>query len=191
MKEQDSYSKLKIKRMESELRQLRAELASTDFYKFDPNDYSGIESDYLFSMFCNKTFVEKIDRAVVALEIFRKRTKFDSIAYTGVSGSLCAIPISYIMKIPLICVRKSLKNSHSSSYVEGYMGKRYIIIDDFISSGKTINRILNKVSDSIEDSKCVGILLYMREESYWSQNYHEYKDKKIRIIRYPKNIFKS
>ena len=101
---------------------------------------------------------------------------FDAIACQGVSGLVMASMLSFMIKKPLIVVRKDVTHSHSDQMVEfgvipvkNEMGKlskvRYIIVDDLIESGKTVNDIDKKIK-SYEESvfncefECVGLYLY-------------------------------
>lgn len=62
--------------------------------------------------------------------------------------------MSFLTKTHLICVRKD--KAHTCKKVEGAIGvERYLIVDDFICSGKTIKKIISALK-----GKPVGILLY-------------------------------
>lgn len=59
---------------------------------------------------------------------------FDAIAYRGMSGAGVATTLGYILKKPLIMVRKNTTDCHSSSRVEGvFKSKRVLVVDDCIS----------------------------------------------------------
>lgn len=99
--------------------------------------------------------------AATKIKKFRRKVKFDAIAFTGSSGAALAYPLSYILGLPLICVRKSPKDSHFGLRLEGYVSaSRYIIVDDFIESGRTINKIQRAIKSKNEAASCVGIYLY-------------------------------
>ena len=128
-------------------------------------------------------YKELISKTAARLRRLQKKTPFDAIAFRGTSGAALAYPISARMGIPLICVRKKGDNAHCCSTVEG-SGlrdiKRYIIIDDFIFSGNTIDEILSEINreagfdngnnarsrktdgaDAFPDTiQCVAIVLY-------------------------------
>lgn len=113
-------------------------------------------SKYLKTVFDNESFVKKVNSLGKEIVSLKRKIPFDAIAFSGTSGSAMAFPISYSLKIPLICVRKGGKknNSHfSDSFhgnipcVEGFLeANKYIIIDDFIESGNTIKRIKKEVN---------------------------------------------
>lgn len=91
--------------------------------------------------------------------------KWDAIAFRGTSGSAAAFPLAAIHGWPLVHVRKPGASAHNSDS-EGIVGvSRFLIVDDFISSGDTIRRIvhdLRKKENSLlwPDPKIVGIVLF-------------------------------
>ena len=95
-----------------------------------------------------------------------EKIEYDSIAFTGMSGAVLAPIISYLTGKHLIMVRKKGDNTHSDYDIESSstICNRYVIIDDQSHSGKTIDRIVHKIEDSIltlsHDVNCVGIILY-------------------------------
>lgn len=111
---------------------------------------------------------EFIKRAVtnMAMLIKKHKIKFDYIVYTGISGSLVAIPLAFFLNKKLICIRKRVnESSHSCNLIEhdGPDDGRYIFIDDFISEGKTTKKIFNLMSKNT-NLVCAGILLYHSEQ---------------------------
>ena len=119
------------------------------------------------------SYMDEIYRVDQHAKIMRKltrslsRRRFDAIAFTGTSGAAVAYPLSLRLKKPLICVRK--EKAHSDRKVEGaYGAKNYIIVDDFISSGRSNDRIRRAVKAAYTQAKypepkCVGIYLYREE----------------------------
>jgi orotate phosphoribosyltransferase len=110
-----------------------------------------------------------VDRIVPVLIKLHRKLKFDAIAVRGVSGHSIGFPVSYITAIPLLVIRKE-QSSHGcmvqgSSCVDV---KKYLILDDFIETGRTIDEMLRTVIDYVYNRtgsmdqvpKCVGIALY-------------------------------
>jgi adenine/guanine phosphoribosyltransferase-like PRPP-binding protein len=93
-----------------------------------------------------------------------KGVAFESIAFTGVSGALVAPAVAAKMKKGLILVRKNITSQHSCYLVEGhklYRSQKYIIIDDFPSTGDTIERIIKQIKEKHNPAaKCVGVYWY-------------------------------
>ena len=89
---------------------------------------------------------------------------FESIAFCGVSGALIAPAIAIALNKGVIVVRKPKEHSHSTYGIEGTIKgkKRYIIIDDFIDSGKTCKTIIDSIKHKkqFHTSTCVGIYTY-------------------------------
>src|SRR5271165_5218346 len=71
-----------------------------------------ILSDYLHSIYEVEEFNEKINAVVEKLRAIRRRNSFDAIAVRGVSGMGMGFPISYLLKIPLINIRKIDQDQH-------------------------------------------------------------------------------
>lgn len=96
------------------------------------------------------------------VKVLRPRKKsFDAIAFRGVSGSLVAPSVAATLGKNLIIVRKSAKDNHSNILVEGHLKpQKYIIIDDFCDSGKTLKVIKMRAKSLNEKNECVGVLLY-------------------------------
>jgi len=121
-----------------------------------------IQTTYLRSIFSSR-YLELVPAAAKKLRSIKRSHPFDAIAFTGTSGAGIAFPLSYLLKIPLIHVRKKEIRSHSSYDIEGTISsKRYLIVDDFIDSGATINRIRSYIRKDrqLKKSKAVGIFLY-------------------------------
>ena len=85
--------------------------------------------------------------------------EFDAIAFTGVSGALCAPIVAFLLDKPLIVVRKpDDKSTHSTLRVEGdRSASTYIIVDDFVATGRTIGTIVAAIRAWNPESTCVGV----------------------------------
>jgi orotate phosphoribosyltransferase-like protein len=86
------------------------------------------------------------------------------VAVSGTSGLVPAAALSAAYGIQVVYSRKYKENSHGSE-VEGahYLRESpYVIIDDFISSGATIKRIIGNLEVTQLDryKKPVAIILY-------------------------------
>lgn len=103
-----------------------------------------LQSDYLSMYFDAKKHASTLRHAKKTL----KNMDFQIIVVRGVSGLLWGTAIARHMKKPLCVVRK--KDGHHS-YVseEGYIptnGEKWIIVDDFISTGNTVETIAKAIS---------------------------------------------
>jgi hypothetical protein len=87
--------------------------------------------------------------------------EFEAVAYRGNSGALIAPTVAALMSKDLILVRKKDDDTHSSLNVEGpSQAVRYVIVDDFVDSGSTVNTIVKAVKNLNPDSKPVGLVEY-------------------------------
>ena len=119
-------------------------------------------TSYLDCIYDNpENYAELVAR--VSKKVLELKTKFHAIAFRGTSGAAMAYPVSIATGIPLICIRKPTEDAHGDP-VEGstkFDVKKYIIIDDFMSSGATVDAIIESINKHSNNSvKCVGIVLY-------------------------------
>lgn len=102
------------------------------------------------------------DHIKSTVEYLRKSDlTYDTIAFCGMSGALIAPPVAVKLGKDLLMVRKDSDDRHSCYHVLGNTEtKNYIIVDDLISSGKTLRHIINKIENSDVVSKPIlrGIL---------------------------------
>jgi len=66
---------------------------------------------------------------------------FDTVVGTGLSGLLPLQRLAEIFGAQFLAVRKPKDSIHSAGLAEGFLGERWLFIDDFISSGGTFNRV--------------------------------------------------
>lgn len=91
--------------------------------------------------------------------------EFTTVAFRGVSGALIGPALALRLDKTMICVRKPKDGSHSKwrdteeNLAEGDAGaRRYIIADDFISSGTTAKAIFEQVKNFAPHAECLGVL---------------------------------
>lgn len=135
----------------------------------------GTYSRHLFDRGSIKKIAQKVASKIKEALKTKQLHNFQAIAFTGISGTLVAPFIAHTLKKTLILIRK--EDGHHSCYgVEGDMGAlNYIILDDFIDSGKTIKKIINDINGRgsylpKHEMRCVGIALYdekFRKDSFW------------------------
>lgn len=72
---------------------------------------------------------------------------FDSIVVRGVSGIIVGSPVAHMMGKPIVIVRKPGVSSHAHSLISNlrHVGKRYVIVDDFVSLGRTMTVIQDAI----------------------------------------------
>lgn len=85
-----------------------------------------------------------------------KKKHFDSIACRGVSMLTIGSIMAHKLKKQIVVIRKG-ENTHSKYSTEfNVEPKSYIIVDDLVSSGKTVDSVI----ESLPNSKHYGTILY-------------------------------
>lgn len=109
--------------------------------------------------------------AARAINKLMAETGATSVVVHGNSGVSCGFAALMLSDVDfnIVLLRKDNDNSHGSPIEgpEGHFLERYLILDDFVSTGATMNRIrdkiiiLHKQSSPFEAApECVGIVLY-------------------------------
>jgi len=105
---------------------------------------------------------DQIDEAVDDCVRELKGKRFDTLVFRGVSGMLVGPIVAHLMHKEVIVIRKQTQDySHSARSAEGHVAaKRYIILDDFISSGNTCRTIIKEVHGFAPDAQLAGGVFY-------------------------------
>lgn len=114
-----------------------------------------------------------MQRATVKVDLLREKLGFDAIAFCGSSGAAAAFVLCMSLQIPLIYVRKKNEQSHGE-LIEGNAHEKvtkYLIVDDFIDTGATIEHIIGRIDEraklvSAVTPQCVGVFLYQPSDNY-------------------------
>jgi len=94
---------------------------------------------------------------------------FDTLAGTGLSGALVIPGMARLLDVNWLIVRKwnEVPSPHSSHTYEGALGGRWMFIDDFMSSGRTRQRVAEAIRQIAERNnhatRYVGSYLYERD----------------------------
>lgn len=101
----------------------------------------------------------ELSATLEAAVVFLSTLDFDAIAFRGNSGAVYASPLAIRLNKSLILVRKDTTSTHSSALVEGDKAARtYLIVDDFIASGETVQIIRKEVKRFAPETKYLGTL---------------------------------
>ena len=95
------------------------------------------------------------------------KNEFDSIACCGVSGLLVVAQIAELLNKNILIIRKNEKR-YSEFRTEGIAPLRYVVIDDLICSGTTVNHITRIIKEEYPRAKSIGIYCYLPEECAYS-----------------------
>ena len=93
------------------------------------------------------------------------RVNFDTLVGTGFSGSIVIPSLALALGKSFVLIRKETDDSHhGKGNLVGALGERWIFVDDFVSSGRTRNRVLTKVEEWAREYDCttefVGQYMY-------------------------------
>lgn len=73
---------------------------------------------------------------------------FDTMVGTGFSGAVVIPALALAMGKSFVLIRKEADDSHhGQGKLLGQLGKRWIFVDDFISSGRTRKRVIEKIAE--------------------------------------------
>lgn len=131
---------------------------------------------YSTESYTREAFRAAVKKLAEVLPHLMKRTGATVVAVRGKSGVSMAYALAMLIDIDIVIVRKPDENSHGAR-VEGWGGnvEKYIILDDFISSGRTCLEII-RILSSLEDTQgnnagmeCVGMLMYQGCTSEYQQ----------------------
>lgn len=90
----------------------------------------------------------------------------------GISGTVMATSLADALNMPLCIVRKACDDANSFHLKEGALAPKYILIDDLIDTGNTVNRVIQ-----VLDGDLIQIILYHDYDGY--SNYNGIPIKKI------------
>lgn len=99
-----------------------------------------------------------------------EKLKFDTLVGTGLSGAIVVPPLARSLRKKFLLIRKDNDSSHSSYPAEGVLGRRWLFVDDFVSSGTTFHKVITGVEKCVKDvgkwrdpgftSELVGVFQY-------------------------------
>lgn len=110
---------------------------------------------------------------------------FDTIVGTGFSGGMVIPALAMSMGKKFVLIRKEKDDSHhGGGRLVGELGKRWIFVDDFISSGRTRNRVIGKIADSLLDTldgstTMVGQYMYMNHGDITAPRFEPFDERWI------------
>lgn len=94
--------------------------------------------------------------------------RFDTLVGTGLSGALIIPRLAKELGADWLIMRKPDDGTHSSYPAEGALGKRWLFVDDCISTGSTYARVFNAIKDikATYKHRCshAGVFLYEHSE---------------------------
>lgn len=77
---------------------------------------------------------------------------FDTFVATGLSGASVATLLAHALGKNYLLIRKpDDMSTHDSNRAVGILGKRWLFLDDFVSSGRTRRRVHEQLRDMLQD----------------------------------------
>ena len=114
-----------------------------------------------------------MDDAVFNLEAVINRAKkdlagveFDTLVGTGFSGGIVIPSLALALGKSFVLIRKETDDSHhGKGRLLGQLGRKWIFVDDFVSSGRTRRRVIDKINEEAAyyefETEIVGQYMYM------------------------------
>lgn len=147
---------------------------------------SNMNTSYLHRVFRQEDFNATVRCMIKKVSQIHEETPFEALAFTGQSGAAIAYVLGYTLALPLILVRRDDDESHhvkvrgmqqkagfrtGPRYLEGHVdSSSFLIVDDQIETGASIDLITNRIKEYNPYATCVGVVLYSWNYSRKLQN---------------------
>lgn len=91
---------------------------------------------------------------------------FDTLVGAGFSGSVVIPSLALALGKKFVLIRKETDDSHHGrGRLLGQLGQKWIFVDDFVSSGRTRQRVISKIDEALREhdgtSELVGQYMYV------------------------------
>lgn len=128
---------------------------------------NSIHTSYLGAVMSPQRFKRTVEAMCERAYEVMVKTSFDAIAFCGMSGAGVAFPMALQLGLPTIMVRKDDRSHHvrenvgPHQWLEGALDvDSYLIVDDQVSSGRTVATMMARIAAYNPAARCVGIILY-------------------------------
>ncbi len=147
---------------------------------------SHVFTDYLDDVFVPELFQKMVPRAIEKARLIHEDHPYDAIAFTGTSGCSIGFILGYTLNIPIVCIRKPDQESHYKNWCcedqrafEGFNTPvRYLIVDDGICTGRTVERIMEVINSNCGKCRCVAMLMF-NQNSHWKNKIFHPQDAEL------------
>jgi adenine/guanine phosphoribosyltransferase-like PRPP-binding protein len=127
-----------------------------------------VSTDYLEDVFNPELFQRLVPNAIKISQDIHEESPYDAIAFSGTSGCSIGFILGYSLNKPIVCIRKPDQESHYKNWscederaFEGFNAPlRYLIVDDGIDSGRTVERIMETININCGKCRCVAMLMF-------------------------------
>lgn len=86
--------------------------------------------------------------------------KFDTLIGQGVSAAVVLPTLAHFFHVKFAVIRKPGENTHHSGRFIGDIGRQWLFVDDFISSGQTLAQVYDVVQQVAPTRTFAGAYLY-------------------------------
>lgn len=121
---------------------------------------------------------DRVNALVSNVRRFMATNVVGGIACCGISGMSMAFAVADIIGLPVCVIRKDRDHHHSSGMAEGLQFDNYIIIDDFVQTGATVQHIIAEMKVSRLALTCLAVFTYHASDdemvSYYEGNVRRY-----------------
>lgn len=110
--------------------------------------------------------------------------EFDTLVGTGFSGGVVIPALALAMSKKFVLIRKDTDDSHhGQGKLLGSIGARWVFVDDFVSSGSTRKRVIEKINEATQaspyrpaiETEMVGQYMYVDYSDY-GPKFEAYRD---------------
>lgn len=130
--------------------------------------------------YMSRVFTEPFENIVSDAREALANVEYDTMIGRGLSGALVIPRLAEALGKEWMIVRKPGDSSHSTRPAEGVLGRRWLFVDDFISSGETYREVCKAVRKVAEDFETEHVGLWCYEYEYDS---YEPADTRTNMIR--------
>lgn len=123
-------------------------------------------SDYMNTIYDPRELRKRARQAL-------KDIDFDTIVGIGISGTLPLMALADTLKVNYVAIRKPGAVGHAPTRLEGHLGHKWLLVDDFISSGTTFVNVHDAIEEAMDKrpvfvgstktphtTECVGAFRY-------------------------------
>lgn len=105
----------------------------------DGVDIAGFKTSYL------DIALDNLEGVLARAERHLDGLDFDTLVGRGFSGGLVIPALALRLQKNFVLVRKETDDSHHHGRMIGNLGRRWIFVDDFVSSGRTRDKVLEAI----------------------------------------------
>lgn len=104
-----------------------------------------------------------------------KDVDFDTMVGTGFSGGVVIPALALAMGKKFVLIRKETDDSHhGKGQLLGQLGARWVFVDDFVSSGRTRERVIEKINTAAEEHSAVAEMVGQYMYHCWNEETGDY-----------------